>query len=352
MRRLVMSGFLLLMHSPSAWAQSPPLQMPRVMLSVGIGATADHDTSAPVRAVALELLATRNLVLEAEAMQWDMSAERDASFHYTGPNGQPIESGPHRYYDANQGWSAGANLLYRWEPPWVSAFVGAGAFFAQQRWSSGFIAGPCAPGNERFCLRDWRYEETNAGVKVQAVTGVDARVAGPVRAYGSLQFTSLEQSNVRATAGVRVVARTSSLADEAKRRLPQTAAVPLTPERKEQLSGKKVRVTLASGIRRHADFVALNESSLVVRRKLVDTTYPLSDVLIVETVHHKARRGAIVGAIAGFLIGFLGSCGFDEGCYVEYGAALGGLGAGAGGLAGALWDWRTARSHVIYGPKF
>jgi hypothetical protein len=24
------------------------------------------------------------------------------------------------------------------------------------------------------------------------------------------------------------------------------------------------------------------------------------------------------------------------------------MGAGAGVLAGALWDWRTARSHVIY----
>jgi hypothetical protein len=102
MHRLVMSGFLLLVHSASASAQLPPLQMPRVMLSIGIGRTADHDTSAPVRAVALELLATRNLVLEAEATQWDMSAERDASFNSNGPNRQPIDSGPHRYYDANE----------------------------------------------------------------------------------------------------------------------------------------------------------------------------------------------------------------------------------------------------------
>ncbi len=132
------------------------------MLSVGVGGTADFDSpAAPLRSVALELLATRNLVLEAEAMQWDMSADReDPGFRYNGPNGQPIVSGPHRYYDANEGWSAGANLLYRWEPKWVSAFVGGGAFFAQQRWNAGFVAGPCvAPGNERFCPQSRRYEE-------------------------------------------------------------------------------------------------------------------------------------------------------------------------------------------------
>lgn len=351
MHRSLMAGVLLLVHSPSAWAQSSALQMPRVMLSVGIGGTAGHDSSAPVRAVALELLATRNLVLEAEATQWDMAAERDASFRSNGPNGQPIVSGPHQYYDANQGWSAGGNLLYRWQPQWVSAFVGAGAFFAQQRWSSGFIAGPCvAPGNERFCPRDWRYEQTNVGVRVQAVAGVDARVAGPVRAYGSLQFTSLEQNNVRATAGVRVVARTSPLPDEATKRLRRIAAVPLTPERVEQLEGARVRVTLSSGIRRHADFVALNENSLVVRHNLVDTTYPLMDVLIVETAHHKARNGAIGGAIAGFLLGYVASCALDDGggCYPEFAVALAGFGAGAGGLVGALIDWKHARSHVIY----
>ena len=344
------TGSLLLFHSSSAWAQSAALQMPKVMLSVGVGGTADHDTSAPVRAVALELLATRNLVLEAEVMQWDMSTEREESFRFTGPNRQPLNSGPHRFYDANQGWSGGANLLYRWDPKWVSAFVGGGAFFAHQRWSTGFDAGPCfAPGNERFCPQSRRYEQTNVGVRVQAVTGVDARVAGPLRAYGSLQFTSLEQNNARATAGVRVVARTSPLADEAKRRLRRTAAVPLTPEREEQLEGARVRVTLASGIRRRGDFVALDGTTLVVREQLIDRSYPIGDVLIVETVHHKARNGAIGGAIAGFLLGYVASCALvEEGCYVEFGAALAGFGAGVGGLVGALVDWKNASSHIIY----
>jgi hypothetical protein len=165
-----MAGFLLLVHSPSAWAQSRNRQMPRVMLSVGIGGTADHDSSAPLRSVALQLMATRNLVLEAEAMQWDMSSERDVSF------GPPIVSGPHRFYDANQGWSAGANILYWWDPKWVSAFVGGGAFFAQQRWSTSFDAGPCvAPGNERFCPQSRRYEQTNVGIRVQAVASGAAR---------------------------------------------------------------------------------------------------------------------------------------------------------------------------------
>jgi hypothetical protein len=189
---------------------------------------------------------------------------------------------------------------------------------------------------------------------VQAVAGADVRVTGPLRGYGSLQFTSLEQNNMRATAGVRVVARTSPLADEAKRELRRVAPASLTPERNEQLEGARVRVTLASGIRRHGDFVAIDDTSVVVRDKLVDMRYALNDVLMVETAHHKARNGAIVGAIAGFLLGYVASCALDDGsgCYPEFGAALAGFGAGAGGLAGALSDWRTANSHVIYALKF
>ncbi len=341
---------LLLLFASTGWAQSPPVRMPRVMLSAGLGGTADHDTSAPLRSLALELLATRNLVLEAEAMQWDMSVDReDPGFRYNGPNGQPIVSGPHLYYDANQGWSAGANLLYRSEPKWVSAYVGGGAFFAQQRWSTGFIAGPCvAPGNERYCPQSRRYEQTNVGVKLQAIAGADVRIAGPLRAYGSLQFTSLEQGNVRANAGIRVVARTASLADEAKRRLRRVGGVPLTREREKELAGAQVRVTLASGARRHGDFVALNETGLVVREKYVDRRYPLGDVLIVETAHHTARHAAIGGAIGGFLFGYLASCASGEGCWYEIGAVFAGIGAGAGGLIGAIYDWKTARSHVIY----
>jgi hypothetical protein len=319
------------------------------MLTVGIGGAADHDTSSPLRTVALELLATRNLVLEAEAMQWDMSSEYGVSFSSGGPNGQPMNSGPHVYYDTNEGWSAGTNLLYRWQPEWVSAYVGGGAFFAHQRWSTGFIAGPCvAPGNERYCPQSRRFEQTNVGVRLQAVAGADVRVAGPLRAYGSLQFTSLEQNNVRATAGVRVVARTTPLADEAKRRLRGLSAVALTPEREEEIAGKKVRVTLASGAQRHGNFVALDGTRLIVRDKRVDRSYPIDEVLIVETTRHTARNAAIGGAIAGFLLGFFASCAYDEGCYVEIGAALAGFGAGAGGLIGALYDWKTARSHIVY----
>ena len=104
-----------------------------------------------------------------------------------------------RRHGRPQGWSAGANLLYRWQPKWVSAFVVGGAFFAQQRWST--------------------------------------------------------------------------------------------------------------------------------------------------------RNGAIGGAIAGFLLGYVASCALDEGCYPEFGIALAGFGAGAGGLIGALIDWKNAGAHIIYALK-
>jgi hypothetical protein len=73
--------------------------------------------------------------------------------------------------------------------------------------------------------------------------------------------------------------------------------------------------------------------------------------LIVETRHYAARNAAIGGAIAGFLRGLVGSCaddGDDGGCSLEIGAAFAGIGAGAGGLVGALYDWKTARSHIVY----
>ena len=163
-----------------------------------------------------------------------------------------------------------------------------------------------------------------------------------------LQFTSLEQNNARANAGVRVVARTASLADEARRRLRRVAAAPLTREREEELAGARVRLTLASGVRRHGDFVALDETGLVVREKHVDRRYLLGDVLIVETAHQTARNAAIGGAIGGFLFGYLASCAGGEGCWHEIGAMFAGIGAGEAGLIGAIYDWKTAKSHVIY----
>jgi hypothetical protein len=327
-------------------------QMPSVMVSAGAGVANDHDSSALMRSLAIELLTGRNVVLEGEIAQWESSWERrDAGFTLTGPRGEPIVSGPHLYSGGSHGWSAGANLLFRWNPPWVSAFVGGGAFFGQQRWNSDFQAERClaAPEVARFCPRDTRFEQENIGLRVQSVTGVDVRVAGPLRAYASVQITSMEQANVRFTSGVRVVVRTRPLAPDGIRREPRANVPPLSSERQTEVAGDKVRVTLANGLRPSGRFVSADAVTVSVDVGGSTVRYPLDQVLVVETVHHTARNGAIAGALAGFAFGYLSSCGSEDGgCWWGYGAMFAGIGAGAGGLAGAIHDRVTRSSHVIY----
>jgi hypothetical protein len=87
-----------------------------------------------------------------------------------------------------------------------------------------------------------------------------------------------------------------------------------------------------------------------VRQGDRDVRYLLDQVLLVETVSHGhgVRNGAIAGAASVFIVG--GGCD-KESCGQDYalgGAILGGIGAGAGALVGALIHRAGTDTHVVY----
>jgi len=102
-------------------------------------------------------------------------------------------------------------------------------------------------------------------------------------------------------------------------------------------------------------FVSIDAEALTAESRGQNETHSLDRIAKVETVHHTARRAAIIGAIAGFVGGYLGSCGGgdEEDCWPEVGALFAGIGAGTGALIGAGYDAVTASRHVIYsgGPN-
>jgi hypothetical protein len=150
------------------------------------------------------------------------------------------------------------------------------------------------------------------------------------------------------SAGVRVVALTQRADTDAARSARGRPAITAA-----EASGKEVRVWLASGPAPVARW-STHPTELVVRQGDRDVRYSLDQVLLVETTSHGhgVRNGAIVGAIVGAASVFIVGGGCDhENCGQDYalgGAILGGIGAGAGALVGALIHRAGADTHVVY----
>ena len=338
-------------------SQVTALRMPTVMVSAGFGSAndprgAEETNFKPMQMFSVQVLPTRHFVMEAEFGRWETVWDRRLPNTIYSPGGQTISSGERALSGAIDGWSAGMNLLYRTEPRRVSAFVGGGPFFGSERYAfservegcvpQSAIRDGCAPPNE------YDYQET--AWRFQAVTGADVQVAGPLRAYGSVQFTTMDHAYFRWSGGVRVVAASRSAAPRAAGRgQAEPSGVP-SAERQAKLRGKQVRVTFADGVRTQMRFVSIDAVGLTAETRGQGNTYSLDRIATVETVHHTARRAAIIGAIAGFVGGYLGSCGGgdEEDCWPEIGALFAGIGAGSGALIGAAYDSVNASRHVIY----
>ena len=127
-------------------------------------------------------------------------------------------------------------------------------------------------------------------------------------------------------------------------------------ERQAELRGKQVRVTFADGVRTQMRFVSIEAVGLTAGKGGRNEIYSLDRIARVETVHHTARRAAIIGAIAGFVGAYLGSCGGgdEEDCWPEIGALFAGIGAGTGALIGAGYGGANRSRHLVYtgAPRF
>jgi hypothetical protein len=337
--------------------QVPALRMPTVMVSAGFGSAndprgAEETNLKPMQMFSVQFLPTRHFVMEAEFGRWETAWDRRLPNAIYFPGGQTTISGERALSGALESWSAGLNLLYRTEPRRVAAFVGGGPFFGSERYAYSERVEGCVPQSSirDGCASAYEYDYQESAWRFQAVTGADVQVAGPLRAYGSVQFTTMDYAYLRWSGGVRVVAASRSAAPRASTRAVAEASVVPSAERQAELRGKQVRVTFADGVRTQMRFVSIEAVGLTARNGGRNEIYSLDRIARVETVHHTARRAAIIGAIAGFVGGYLGSCGGgdEEDCWPEVGALFAGIGAGTGALIGAGYDAMTAPRHVIY----
>ena len=337
-------------------SQVPALRMPTVMVSAGFGSANDPEGAEatnlkPMQTFSVQFLPTRHFVMEAEFGRWETVWDRRLPNTIYFPGGQAV-SGERALSGAIEGWSAGMNLLYRTEPRRVSAFVGGGPFFGSERYTYNDRVEGCVPQTSirEGCGQSYEYDDQTTGWRFQAVTGADVQVVGPLRAYGSVQFTTMDHAYFRWSGGVRVVAASRSAAPRpARGELVAPSRVP-SADRQAELRGKQVRVTFADGVRTQMRFVSIEAVGLTAEKGGRHEIYSLDRIAKVETVHHTARRAAIIGAIAGFVGGYLGSCGGgdEEDCWPEIGALFAGIGAGSGALIGAAHDSLTASRHVVY----
>jgi hypothetical protein len=170
------------------------------MVGVGFGSANDpwgETNFQPMQTFSVQVLPMRHFVMEGEFGRWETAWDRRQPHAIYIAGGQPI-NGERVLSGAIEGWSAGMNLLYRTEPRRVAAFVGGGSFFGSERYTYGERVEGCIPqaaiGNS--CAQ-YQYDYQNSGWRFQAVTGADVQVAGPLRAYGSVQFTTMDHAYFR-----------------------------------------------------------------------------------------------------------------------------------------------------------
>ena len=338
-------------HAPPENAEA--FRFPRLIVSFGVGSSSGPEgvTAGTLQTASGQFLLGRHFAVEAEASRWATTWDDSRPGEvFSGSQGKQEFSGDYLDYGTRRGWSGGGNLLYRSELRRVSWFAGGGASVGRETEirTSGTL-GCVTPGFQYSCNPADTYENQRPAFYFRALTGADVGITGPLRAYADVQFVTMDSTYLRVSGGVRVVALTqradTDAARSARGRPEITAAA---------ASGKEVRVWLASGPRPRGTLVSLTATELFVRQGDRDVRYSLDQVLLVETASrgHAVRNGAIAGAIAGassvFIVG--GGCD-NESCGQDYalgGAILGGIGAGAGALVGALIHRAGADTHVVY----
>ena len=173
-----------------------------------------------------------------------------------------------------------------------------------------------------------------SGPSLQVVGGVETPIAPRLIAFGGARWltTSLQagDTGLGALAGIRAALRAA--VRESRRRAPM------------------VQVRLLNGGRRTGELVSISPSEVVLRETGATNSFPLDKVSRVERKTHHVRTGVLWGLAAGFVGGYLASCGGgdEEDCWPEVGALFAGIGAGAGALVGGAVNQATADRRLLY----
>jgi hypothetical protein len=191
----------------------PAARIPSVMISAGLGTAngprgPDVANSKPMPTMSVQFLPARHLVVEGEFGWWE------ETWDFEPPGSLPR----HRQVGRLEGWVGGVNLLYRTEPRRVSVFAGGGPFLDSEHYADRLFAEGCVATGRDECWGPYEYEHRHTYLRFQAVTGVDVQIAGPLRAYGSIQFITTETGYLRTFGGVRFVAISRRAAPPGRKR--------------------------------------------------------------------------------------------------------------------------------------
>jgi hypothetical protein len=156
-------------------------------------------------------------------------------------------------------------------------------------------------------------------INAQLVSGVTMALTRSVIAFAAARI----DSGVTPYGGVRVALTTRAV------RAP---------------GGPEVRVVSTTGARQVGRLVSLSGTEVVLRQAGRSVVLPIAQVQRVERVSHRIRNVTIASAIAGYVGGYLASCGDgdENDCWPEVGLLFAGIGAGAGAAIGAVLN-RNAR---------
>jgi hypothetical protein len=208
----------------------------------------------------------------------------------------------------------------------------------------------CLPREPGACagvdLTPTRSESTTVEVHAQFVPGLSVRLSDRLIAHGAVRI----DDGVTPIGGVRVVllrrSPTPRVESGPSAAPAQAGMAPVPPGQPE------VHVTLASGERHRGRLIALSSSQVVLRQAGGEVTFRLAEVRRVERVTHRVRNAVLIGALAGYVGGYLASCGSgdEEDCWPEIGLLVAGIGAGAGAIAGLGMNASARREgrEVIY----
>ena len=343
-------GFVIGWFNPAASAQTIGVEraerLPLVTFGAGVGPLGNGELSTSI--VAQGFL-TRGLVFQVDGIRWGRDESRVVS---------TTKYGTQTFHRHRSGWAAGASLLFRTKPGRVSWFGGGGIAVLETVQHDRYAIEGCVPPPSEPRLCDHLAFSTNNSrdqqTALRLMTGADVRIAGPVSAYGLVEFTGLE-GLLRFSGGARVAAFSRDVArtdDEPLRRL-RARGVNIVPL--DRARGKKVQVLFVSGSQRTGVLMDLTATDVAVRESgsAAIVRYPLEQLRLVKIVRTTPLKAGLIGFGAGAGAGFI-LCLSNGGDAIDGLATAPLLGAmtGAGSaLVAALLAHSQAASNVVWIEK-
>lgn len=338
------------MLGSSATAQTPPARpeaetYPVVAAGVSAGLKVPYDTpDASFGRVITSVMFAIIPRLRLEGEWFAPASVRTTQDFFDGvPSSPYVLSGQLIKTDRMQGGAA--LLTFEFGSGRLRPFVGGGALFERHRVTQHFNQ-MCEPRSPGACagipLQDITFSTNHIDVRPQGAAGLNVRLTPRLIGFGALRI----DDGLTVHGGARVVLH---------RRTVSPPVIPAVARGSVELGREQpdVRVVLGTGLEARGRLIGLSATAVDLRDKMgAVTTVPLADIRRIDRVTHRVRNSVLIGLVAGYAIGYFGSCGSgdEDDCWPEIGLMVGGAGAGAGALMGMIMNRNAANDgrDVIY----